>query len=80
MKEGIFDTFPQITTERLILKEIKQEDAASIYKILSNPDVVKYDTFEIFTNINQAENLINWFSKKLYRMVKQWINQIKKMT
>jgi ribosomal-protein-alanine N-acetyltransferase len=61
MSDEIFNVFPEINTERLILREIKQEDAESIYRILSNPEVIKYDTFELFTNIKQAEDLIKWF-------------------
>jgi ribosomal-protein-alanine N-acetyltransferase len=60
--DEIFNVFPEINTERLNLREIKQEDAESIYKILSNPEVIKYDTFELFTNIKQAEGLIKWFN------------------
>lgn len=62
MGDEIFNIFPEINTERLNLREIKLEDAESIYKILSNPEVIKYDTFELFTNIKQAENLIKWFN------------------
>lgn len=64
MWDEIFSTFPKITTERLNLGEIKQEDAESIYKLLSNPEVIKYDTFELFTNIKQAEDMINWFNNE----------------
>ncbi|WP_055668592.1 GNAT family N-acetyltransferase [Desnuesiella massiliensis] len=62
MGDEIFNVFPEIKTERLNLREIKQEDAESIYKILSNPEVIKYDTFDLFTNIKQAEDIIKWFN------------------
>ena len=62
MIKNIFNEFPIITTERLILREMNQEDAESIYKILSDPDVIKYDSFELFTEIDQAANLIKWFN------------------
>lgn len=62
MGDEIFNTFPKIATERLNLGEIKQEDAESIYKLLSNPEVIKYDTFELFTNIKQAEDMVKWFN------------------
>lgn len=62
MGDEIFNVFPEINTERLNLREIKQEDVESIYKILSNPEVIKHDTFELFTNINQAKGLIKWFN------------------
>lgn len=63
MVDKIFSEFPEINTERLNLRAIKQEDKESIYEILSNFQVVKYDTFELFTNIKQSEDMINWFNK-----------------
>jgi [ribosomal protein S5]-alanine N-acetyltransferase len=62
MGDEIFNIFPEINTERLNLREIKQDDAESIYKLLSNPEVIKHDSFELFTNIKQAEDLIKCFS------------------
>lgn len=64
MENEAFNDFPQIITERLKLREIQTDDAASIYKILSNPDVIKYDTFDLFTDIKQAYDLIDWFKKQ----------------
>lgn len=64
MTDELFSVFPEISTERLNLREIKQEDAKSIYKLLSDPEVIKHDTFELFTNIKQAEDMINWFSNE----------------
>jgi ribosomal-protein-alanine N-acetyltransferase len=60
MWDEIFSVFPEINTERLNLREITHEDAESIYKILSNPEVIKYDTFELFTHIKQANGMIGW--------------------
>lgn len=62
MGDEIFNVFPEISTRRLNLREIKQEDAESIYKILSNREVIKHDTFELFTNIKQVEDMIKWFN------------------
>jgi len=64
MSDEIFSVFPEISTERLNLREIKHEDAKSIYKLLSDPEVIKYDTFELFTDIKQAEDLIQWFGEE----------------
>jgi ribosomal-protein-alanine N-acetyltransferase len=55
--------FPEISTERLHLRQIKQQDAESIYKLLSDPEVIKYDTFERFTDIKQAEDMIKGFNQ-----------------
>lgn len=64
MSSEIFSSFPNIITERLLLREITEQDAESIYKLLSKPEVIKYDTFELFTDIKQAEDLIKYFSEK----------------
>ncbi|SFB10407.1 GNAT family N-acetyltransferase [Clostridium frigidicarnis] len=64
MEDEIFNVFPEISTERLNLREIKKEDAESIYKLLSNPEVIKHDTFELFTNIKQAEDILKWFNNE----------------
>jgi len=67
MVDEIFSVFPEINTKMLKLREIRQEDSESIYKLLSNLEVIKYDTFEPFTNIKQAEDMINWFSEAFKR-------------
>jgi ribosomal-protein-alanine N-acetyltransferase len=64
MDKNIFDEFPLLITKRLKLRKIKQDDAESIFSILSNPDVINYDTFDLFTDIKQAFDLINWFNKQ----------------
>lgn len=67
MEDKIFCVFPEINTERLNLREIKQEHAESIYKILSKSEVVKYDRLELLTNIKQAEDIITWFNDEFKR-------------
>lgn len=64
MVDKIFEVFPELSTERLKLRRITQEDAESIYKLLSDPEVIKHDTFELFTNIEQAKNIIKWFDQE----------------
>ncbi|MGH4123441.1 MAG: GNAT family N-acetyltransferase [Clostridium sp.] len=64
MSSEIFSSFPKIITESLVLRQITERDAESIYKLLSNPEVIKHDTFELFTNIKQAEDLIECFSEE----------------
>ncbi|MBZ9686315.1 GNAT family N-acetyltransferase [Clostridium estertheticum] len=67
MSSELFSSFPKIITERLVLRGITQRDSESIYKLLSNPEVVKYDTFELFTDIKQAKDLIECFSEEFRR-------------
>jgi len=42
MHEPIFEIYPNLETERLLLTEIKDEDAQRFYEIRTNPEVIKY--------------------------------------
>ena len=56
--------FPELTTTRLLLTEIRSSDCASLYSLFSNPDVVKFYDLEPFTDITQAEKLIALFESR----------------
>ncbi len=54
--------FPELTTERLLLQQVKPEDQQFIFEGLSHPEVipfygVKYDTFEA------AKAQLDWYNK-----------------
>lgn len=55
--------FPILETERLILREIKKEDSENIFACFSNNDVTRYYGQQSFQNIEQAEQLVEFFSK-----------------
>ncbi|MFT9820902.1 GNAT family N-acetyltransferase [Lysinibacillus sp. NPDC056185] len=55
--------FPNLETERLILRELTQDDAESVFNCFSNEEVTRYYGVEPFKEIQQAENLVNLFSK-----------------
>jgi ribosomal-protein-alanine N-acetyltransferase len=55
--------FPILETERLILREITKADCEDIFACFSNNDVTRYYGQESFQNIEQAEQLIEFFSK-----------------
>ena len=40
--EDIFETFPQLETERLILREITFDDAPDVFRIYTDPAVMRY--------------------------------------
>ncbi|HZK53401.1 MAG TPA: GNAT family protein [Desulfosporosinus sp.] len=61
MGDEIFKDFPELNTKRLNLREITMDDIESIYKLLSQPEVIKHDSFELFTHWKQAEEVIQWF-------------------
>ena len=50
--------FPQLESENLILREIKLSDAEAIYRIFSDPQVLKYHDLEPFKSIEEAKYLI----------------------
>ncbi len=53
--------FPKLETDRLILKEIIFQDAASIFHIFSNEETMKYYGQFPMKSIEEAENLIKMF-------------------
>jgi ribosomal-protein-alanine N-acetyltransferase len=55
--------FPIIETDRLILREITYEDASDLLRCFSNNHVTQYYGIDTFTTIEQAEKLIESFSK-----------------
>lgn len=55
--------FPTLTTERLILREIVHEDAGDIFAYFSNEDVIKHYGMQALEDIEQAEQLIEGFTK-----------------
>jgi [ribosomal protein S5]-alanine N-acetyltransferase len=56
--------FPTLNTDRLMLDELRSEDAESLYQHFANNDVVEHYDLEAFTNIDQALNLILLFKKR----------------
>ncbi|MGF2617559.1 GNAT family protein [Rossellomorea aquimaris] len=56
--ENAFKRFPVLETRRLVLREIKQEDAHAIFKNFSDDKVTEYYDLETFTELAQAEGLI----------------------
>lgn len=62
------DVFPVLETNRLVLRSIENSDANSIFKYLSDEEVVQYYGLEPFQSINDALEEISWyqsiFSKK----------------
>ncbi|MCM3122801.1 GNAT family protein [Mesobacillus sp. AQ2] len=55
------DTFPVLETARLVLRKVIKDDASSIFKYLSNEEVMKYYGLEPFKSINDALDEISWY-------------------
>lgn len=51
-------SFPKLSSKRLILDEITLHDAKDVFDLLSDKEVVKFYDLEVFTNLNQANELI----------------------
>ncbi|QOS89590.1 GNAT family N-acetyltransferase [Peribacillus sp. JNUCC41] len=55
--------FPILETERLILRELVEDDAVDILKCFSNPEVLRYYGQTPLTNTVQVKQIIRKFSK-----------------
>ncbi|MGN7940280.1 GNAT family N-acetyltransferase [Virgibacillus sp. 6R] len=55
--------FPTLETDRLILREMTKEDAEGIFACFSNEDVTRYYGQETLEKIEQAEKIVDFFSK-----------------
>lgn len=54
--------FPIIKTERLLLRQFKENDLQNVFKGLSNPDIIKY--YEIsFDSLEATKEQIDWFAQ-----------------
>ena len=57
-----FSEFPDLETERLQLRRMTLDDAASLFDILANSDVTRDMGIEPFVNVGQAEGLIRFMN------------------
>jgi ribosomal-protein-alanine N-acetyltransferase len=53
-----FQPFPELSTDRFVLREITEDDAGSLFEIFANPDVIKYWSHPPYESIDQARELI----------------------
>jgi ribosomal-protein-alanine N-acetyltransferase len=54
-----FKPFPVLETSRLLLREPQPEDAADIFELRSDPEVMQYIPFPIARTVADAEGLLN---------------------
>lgn len=59
------ETFPVIETERLVLRKVTSEDAKSIFKYLSNKEVMKYVGLEPYKSEEDTLDEIAWYQSIL---------------
>jgi [ribosomal protein S5]-alanine N-acetyltransferase len=58
LNESAFDAFPALETERLILREIRPDDARDVFRIYSDPAVVRYWGAAPMRSIDEAQRKI----------------------
>ncbi|MDP7063183.1 MAG: GNAT family N-acetyltransferase [Planctomycetota bacterium] len=51
-------TLPAITTSRLVLRMLTEDDCDAVYRIFSDPDVMRFWSCEPYTDKAQADELI----------------------
>jgi len=58
INEKVFESFPEFETERLLIRQFKEEDAERLFEIRSNDEVMRYmDTFPE-NNVNEIKHKI----------------------
>lgn len=55
---AVCQNFPQLETERLVLRQIAPEDAEDLYRIFSDEEAMRYWSCRPFTTPRQADRLI----------------------
>lgn len=60
----VFDQFPQLQTERLVLREITTADREAVYNVFRTAEVVRYYDVKQFKAIEEADNIIEHFQQK----------------
>jgi ribosomal-protein-alanine N-acetyltransferase len=63
MNEKVFEPFPILETDRIILRHIKEDDITGIYRFYSGNDALNYIARDLFTEKEQAVEKINLFQK-----------------
>jgi ribosomal-protein-alanine N-acetyltransferase len=59
--ENEANKFPCIETERLVLRELRREDAPALFEIYHNPEVMQYRGADFFNAPAQADELLVHF-------------------
>lgn len=62
----------QIETERLLIRNLKTEDLSDFYTYRSNPEVTKYQGFDVFS-MDEAEVFIAAQKDKIFGNAGEWV-------
>ena len=55
-----FEAFPTLETEHLLLRELTDADAPTLFTYFSDPAYVRYLSFGLHTSIEQTRGFIDW--------------------
>jgi ribosomal-protein-alanine N-acetyltransferase len=65
--------FPTLITERLRLRQLRDEDANDLFHYFSKDEVTEYYDLESFTDVSQANELIHtWNGRYLEQQGIRW--------
>jgi ribosomal-protein-alanine N-acetyltransferase len=54
----VFSSFPQLESERLILRDLRSGDADALFSVLGDEEVAEFYDDEVFRNVSQAREQI----------------------
>jgi ribosomal-protein-alanine N-acetyltransferase len=57
---------PTLTTDRLVLRAVTPDDAASVFRHASNPNVARYTAWDAHTSIQQSASFVNEYAPSQY--------------
>ena len=58
MNEQVFESFPELNTQRLLLRKITGEDDKSLFEVLSDEDTCEYLTHNAVNDIESIKRMI----------------------
>ena len=61
---AVFAAFPTLKTPRLVLRQIRPEDADAVYRLFADDEVTRYYDLDTFTDPAQARDLIERFQRR----------------
>lgn len=71
-------SFPILTTERLVLNELKKTDRKQLFEIFSDPLVTAHYDVERFSSIKDADKLIEYFANRFKsKVAMRWAIRLK---
>ena len=65
-------SFPQLETERLLLRETRLQDAEAIFAVFSDPGVTQFQDLDTFTSIEEAMSTTGYAYAVIERRAKRF--------